>query len=159
MSRFVIIVTGTPGTGKTQVAKKIALQLNAEYLNINALIKKYRLSDGYDKKLATFLVNPKVLAPALLRIIKAQKKTVVIDGHLSHYLPRKKVDLCIVTKCDIKTLERRLRRRKYSRAKIQENLDAERFDVCLVDAAARKHNIRIVDTTKGIKHLDIRKFL
>ena len=63
--------------------------------------------------------------------IKKTKNDIIIDSHLSHYLPRKYVDLCIVTKCDIKVLKNRLKNKKYSKSKVRENLDAEIFDICL----------------------------
>ena len=72
----------------------------------------------------------------------------IIDSHLSHYLPRKYVDLCIVTKCDIKELNKRLKKKKYNKSKIQENLQAEIFDICLNEAREGKHKIAIVNTTK-----------
>jgi len=58
--------------------------------------------------------------------------------------------LCIVTKCDLKKLESRLKKRKYSQSKIRENLDAEIFDVCLNEAKENGHKIMVVDTTKRV---------
>ena len=78
------------------------------------------------------------------------KNGLVIDSHLSHYLPKKYVDLCIVVKCELKELERRLKKKKYSKDKVKENLDAEIFDVCLSEARENKHKILVVDTTKSI---------
>ena len=66
-------------------------------------------------------------------------------------MPKKYVDLCIVTKCNLKELERRLKKRKYNKEKIKENLDAEIFDVCLNEAKESKYDIIAVDITKGIK--------
>ena len=40
----VIIISGTPGTGKTTLAKKLAKKLDFEYIDINKIIKKYGLS-------------------------------------------------------------------------------------------------------------------
>jgi len=77
-----------------------------------------------------------------------KNNNIIIDSHLSHYLPKKYVDLCIVIKCDIKELKKRLEKRKYSKIKIRENLDSEIFDICLVEAKENKHKIIIVDTTK-----------
>ena len=74
---------------------------------------------------------------------------IIIDSHLSHYIPKKYVDLCIITKCDIKELNKRLKRKKYSKDKIQENLQAEIFDICYNEALKQKHKIIIIDTTKG----------
>ena len=36
----VVIVTGTPGTGKTTLAKKLAKELNYKYVDVNKIIKK-----------------------------------------------------------------------------------------------------------------------
>jgi adenylate kinase len=63
-------------------------------------------------------------------------------------LPSKYADLCIVTHCDLKTLQQRLGRRCYNKKKIRENLDAEIFDVCLVEAIEQGHKTITFDTTK-----------
>ena len=84
----------------------------------------------------------------LIEIIEKSKKDLVIDSHLSHYLPKKYVDLCVVTKCDLKVLKKRLEKRKYSKEKIRENLDVEIFDICLNEAKEKGHKVKVVDTSK-----------
>jgi len=150
----VICVTGTPATGKTTLSKKLAKRLNYYYLNVNRVISKYKLSEGYDKKGRTKIVDIRKLIRFLTMQIKDFKKIrkysgMIIDSHLSHYLPRKYVDFCIVTKCDIKVLNKRLKKKGYHKAKIQENLQSEIFDICMNEAKERRHNIIAVDTTKG----------
>ena len=195
----VIVVTGVPGTGKTTIAKKLAKRLNYYYLDVNKIIKKYKLSEGYDRKRKTKIVDIKKLnrfliieigffkkinvnninGSALLsrqtvikqlknktlnknipfknklnKNIKKTNKTkifkgLIIDSHLSHYLPKEYVDLCIIAKCDIKELNKRLKKRKYLKNKIQENIQAEIFDVCYDEASERRHNILKIDTSKG----------
>ena len=70
---------------------------------------------------------------------------------MSHYLPKKYVDLCIVTKCGLKKLKKRLEKRKYNKKKIRENLDCEIFDICLNEAMEKGHKVKIVDTSKKKK--------
>ncbi len=148
---MIIIISGTPGTGKTTLAKALAKKLNHKYLSINMLLTKYTLKESYDKKRRCFVIDVKKLNKALLREIKKQKyKDIIIDSHLSHNLPKRYVDLCIITKCELKVLEKRLRKKRYSRKKIRENLDCEIFDICLNEAKEKKHKIKIIDTTKGI---------
>ncbi|MBI2670707.1 adenylate kinase family protein [Candidatus Woesearchaeota archaeon] len=149
---MIIIVTGTPGTGKTKIAKLIAKKFKCKYIDLYKIIKKYKLIEGYDKKRKTKIVDEKKLAKKVIEVIK-NNKNLVIDGHLSHYIPRKYVDLCIVTKCNIKVLKRRLGKRNYSKEKIRENLDAEIFDVILNEAIEREHKVFIIDTTKKFKLL------
>jgi len=62
-------------------------------------------------------------------------------------MPAKYINLCILTKCDLKELKKRLEKRKYSKAKIRENLDSEIFDICLNEAIEKSHTILIIDTT------------
>jgi len=156
----VIVVTGTPGTGKTAVAKKIAQKKGYLYVDVNAIIRKYGLSEGYDKKRKTKLIDVKKLNAALVKEIRlhSKEKGMVIDSHLSHYLPRKLVDVCIVTKCALPVLQRRLKKRHYSSSKIRENLDSEIFGICLNEAKEKGHRVNVVDTTKGIKRASLSPF-
>ena len=144
-----IIVSGAPGTGKTTIAKKISKEKNYEYVDINDIIKENKLKDSYDKKRKSIIVDVKKLNKILIDLINKSKKPLVIDGHLSHCLPKEYVKTCFITKCDLKTLKQRLEKRKYSKAKIRENLDAEIFDTCRVEALENGHKVRVVDTTKS----------
>jgi len=150
---MIIVVSGTPGTGKTLVAKKIAKLLKYKYVDVNSLIEDNKLMDSYDKKLKSKVVNVKKLNKVLMKI----GDNSVIDSHLSHHLPRRFVDLCIITKCDLKVLKKRLQKRGYNRDKIRENLNAEIFDVCLIEANENKHNIMIIDTRKKVDFKEIIK--
>ena len=151
-----IIVSGTPGTGKTEIAKTLAKKLEYKYIDVNKLIKENNLSDGYDNEKKCEIVDAKKLSRFLSGFIKKSKQNLVIDSHLAHYLPKKYVDICIITKCDLKELKKRLEKRKYSKAKIRENLDSEIFDICLNEAIEKSHTILIIDTTgkKANKVLD-----
>lgn len=142
----VIVVTGAVGTGKTIVAKKFARKYKAKYIDVNKIIKDYKLSEGYDKKRMCKIVDVKKLNKVLIKLIKDSKGDLVIDSHMGHFLPSKYVDLCIVTKCSVKKLRNRLKKRGYSRAKIEENVDAELFDVCLNEARELGHKVKIVNT-------------
>jgi adenylate kinase len=152
---MIICVTGTPCTGKSTLAKKITKKIKGKYIDVNKIISKYKLSEGYDKKRKSKIVDIKKLNKVLINIIKKSKNSLVIDSHLSHYLPKKYVDLCIITKCDLKVLQKRLKKRGYNKDKIRENLDAEIFDVCLNEARKKGHNIIVIDTTKGLKSLNL----
>ncbi len=159
---MIITVTGTPGTGKTYVAKKLANK-NLRYIDLNSMIKKERLYDKYDRKAKTYDVDVKKLKKieerfagykekefevkkiinidGLKRALK-NKKGILIDSHLSHFINS---DLCIVVKADIKTISDRLKERKYSSKKIRDNVESEIFDVCLEDAKRLGRNIVVIN--------------
>ncbi len=166
---MIITITGTPGTGKTYFAKKLAKKMQATYLNLNDYIKTHKLYSAYDKKAKTFDVDSKTLKklPALLELKKYQSKqiifqdielqstvknilraakktphTIIIDSHMSHYV---KSDLCFVMTCPIKTLHTRLRKRNYPKQKIIDNVQSEIFEICLDEAKDLKRNVIIVE--------------
>jgi len=141
----VIIVSGTPGTGKTTYAKKLAKEKNLKYIDVNKIIDTYNLSEGYDKDKDSKIIDTDKLNLVLVELIK-KEKDVVIDSHLSHYIDPEYVDSCIITKCSLKTLEKRLKEREYSKEKIRENLDAEIFDTCRVEAIELGHSVTVVHT-------------
>ncbi|MFA5142269.1 MAG: AAA family ATPase [Candidatus Woesearchaeota archaeon] len=150
---MIIIVTGTPGTGKTTVAKKIAKSLNHTYIDVNKLLKESGICEGFDEKDECLIVDPKKMAKLLIDRIKKNDR-LVIDSHLSHHLPKQYVDACVVCKCELPELKRRLKERGYHEQKIRDNLDSEIFDVCLTEAQEEfGHNVIIVDTTDGY-HID-----
>lgn len=151
----IIIVTGTPGTGKTVLAKKLANLLNFTYIDINLIIKSKKLNLNYDKKRSTYVININKLNRILIDLIKNSNRSLIIDSHLSHCLPNKLVNLCIVTKCNLKVLVKRLKKRKYNFNKIRENMDSEIFDICLNEAVEDKHNVMIIDTAKRIDYKKI----
>lgn len=155
----IIIVSGSVCTGKTKLAKAMVSALNKNikadyrYIDVNDIIKKYKLAEGYDRKYHSKIINENKLSKVLAHLIELNKKCfgTVIDSHLSHYLPKKYVDLCIITKCNLKTLKKRLTKR-YPKLpdKVKINLETEIFDTCYVEAAEVGHNILVVDTTKKI---------
>ena len=67
----VIIVSGTPGTGKSTTAKKIAKEKNYEYIDVTKLIKENKLSSGYDKKRKTNIIDVKKLNKFLVNLISS----------------------------------------------------------------------------------------
>ena len=139
------IVTGTPGTGKTTFAKKLAKEKRYEYIDLNELARMADAIEGKDPNRDAFIVNEKKLMKALSAAIKKNPR-VVVDGHFSHELSPKLVEKCYVTKCDLKELKKRLEARGYSAAKVKENLDAEIFDTCRIEALEAGHDVEIVQT-------------
>ncbi|HLC96577.1 MAG TPA: AAA family ATPase [Candidatus Nanoarchaeia archaeon] len=147
----VIAVTGSVGAGKTTFTNNLARKLKCIPIHLSEVIAKNHLSVGYDKKRSCDIVDIKSLNQFVIRnIIKKAKKDIIIDSHLSHHLPKQYVDLCIVVKCDLKTLAARLKQRGYDRQKIRENLDCEIFNVCLTEAQEKKHRIAVIDASKRL---------
>src|SRR3989344_7283091 len=141
----IIVITGTPGVGKSTLAKKLAKILKFKRLNLHQYYSS--ISTGYNKTKQSYDINLNKFK--LLVKDKTKEHNLIIDSHISHLLPKPLVNLCIVLTCsNLKLLEKRLKKRKYPSEKIRENLDAEIFQVCLMEAKEMGHRIITFDTSK-----------
>jgi adenylate kinase len=151
-----IIITGSVCSGKSTLAKQLAEAMNIKYLDVNEIIAKHpEVVANYDKEMDTKDIDTNKLNKILIGLIESSKSQLVIDSHLSHFLSKKCVKVCIVTKCDLKEIKKRLEKRKYSEKKIRENLDCEIFDTCFIEAIEQGHKVILVDTTNGFNIQDI----
>ncbi|MFH0836359.1 MAG: AAA family ATPase, partial [Candidatus Micrarchaeota archaeon] len=143
-----LIITGTPGTGKTVLAKAIAARTNSIHIDVNQLITKNK-SFTKRKGVREKIVDLKALRRLLLPLLK--RKDVVLDSHLLCEIPLP-CDSVIVLRCDPRVLKKRLAARKYNKKKLNENLLCEYLDYCLVRSlenyAAKK--VVQIDNTKPL---------
>ncbi len=147
---MIIVITGTPGTGKTRLSELLSKRIKADVVSVSEFVKKRHLYESYDRSLKTYIVDEKRLSKELEHYVRKRfkDKDVIIEGHLSHYLKKSLVDLCIVLKCSITELNKRLSKRNYSRAKIKENLESEIFGICEEEAREFQKIVVLIDTTK-----------
>ncbi len=149
MSKFLIVITGSPGVGKSTLAKFLTKRLGFDRLDLHHYYK--HISTGYNRSKQSYDINYRRFERLVREKLLEAKKGLIIDSHISHLLPKKLVDLCIVlTHSNLKTLEKRLKARNYSKKKIRENLDAEIFQVCLMEAKEKGHRVLVYDVNKGV---------
>lgn len=145
-----ILITGTPGTGKSTLAKFLAKKLGWERLDLYHYYSQ--ISTRYNPKKRCYEIDFKKfqkLVKEKLKKLTESKKCLILDSHISHQLPKEIVNLCIVlTSPNLKILEKRLKKRKYPLQKIRENLDSEIFQVCLNQARENGHKLLIIDIAK-----------
>lgn len=134
------LISGTPGTGKTSVAKLLSKELNYKLIKINDFAKEKNLIISKDKKRNSDIVDTNKLNKEISKL----KGNFVIEGHLAHFC---KGDFCIVLRTNPKELEKRLKKKKWNSSKIKENVDAEIIDVCLQEALQINKNVYEIDTT------------
>lgn len=139
---MILLITGTPGTGKSSVAGALAQTVRAKHVDLNDLADA--ASVGYDEEAGSKVVDIEKLGREARKVLEGFGEA-VIEGHLAHLLPVG--DLVIVLRTDPKVLERRLRVKGFGEAKVRENLEAEALDACLIEALERHRDVYEVDTT------------
>jgi adenylate kinase len=128
----VIIVTGTPGTGKTTFAKALAKTIGANYVNITRYVSKHSLYRGVDRERRTRIIDVSKTRASLKRELGTMHGLSVVDTHIpEEIIPREMVKQVFVLRCHPRILEGRLRRRRWKANKIRENVLAEVVDSCL----------------------------
>lgn len=131
-----IALTGTPGTGKTTVARLLPYPV----LDINSLVKG-GMNLGIDPVRGCLDADMDALAKHLNSI--DSEETVILDGHFAHHF----ADWSIVLRLHPSALRLRLIERDYSEEKIRENLEAEALDIILAEAAEMCSRVDEIDTT------------
>ena len=147
MRASVVAITGTPGTGKTTVAKILAKRTGYTHLNLNKEIARRKLYSGYDHKRKSYIADMKKMT-AFAKGFIAKEHAVIIDGHLSHNLPSCVVDQVIILRCSPAVLKKRLEGKKWPKEKVKENVEAERIGIVAWEARKNHGSIIEIDTTR-----------
>jgi adenylate kinase len=131
----VIVVTGTPGVGKTVVSSLLASKLDALHINLGELVKRERLWSDVDKTRGTLIADMPKLSRRVQEIIKSFERDFVLDGHYAvDVVPAKSIHIVFVLRREPDELRRLMRKRGFRGKKLKENLAAEVLDVCLYNA-------------------------
>jgi adenylate kinase len=149
-----IIVTGTPGVGKSRHCELIATATGLRHMAVNKVAEERSCLDGRDAELGSWIVDEDKVRPSLHRAddgraaFPADARTQLLDavetelqagGHLIDWhacdlFPASWIDLVVVLRADTATLYDRLAARGYGARKLEQNMDAEIMQVLLDEA-------------------------
>lgn len=139
-----IIITGVPGTGKSEIAELVAAMLR---------LKKIALAELVDKKMAAEIEDGEKVVDVkkLQKIVEGHfigKNNYVVEGHLACEVVVP-ADYIFVLRTHPDVLRERLGKRRYAKKKMDENIEAELLDYC-VQRVEQVYSWRPVeiDTTK-----------
>lgn len=159
-----IIIAGTPAVGKTTTVTEILSaatesdpSIPLKHLSINDLVKSRGCHEGYDEELQTYIVDDdKLMDEVEKEILDGEGEGGwVIDWHSVGGFAVRWVDLVVVLRCEeTDVLFDRLSKRGYKDEKVQENMDAEIFDVIGEEAREAWEEGQVVEL-KSIKVEDV----
>ncbi len=129
-----IIISGTPGCGKTSVAREISNLIKAKLISLNELAISDEFSFEYDKERKTYIVDFEIFLPYIIDKIEDIKQEnlpyLIIESHFSDIIPEKFIDYVFILRCDPDELFKRLEIKNFDRKKITENIQAEILGNC-----------------------------
>jgi adenylate kinase len=146
----VILVGGSPGTGKTKVAKILGSKLSVEAISLGELADEYGCITAEDKARNTGIINEDCLVDALIGLTDDKSRRIIIEGHYIDLVPSSSVQWVFILRTHPETLRKRLAERNYSNTKVAENVEAEVMGVCQMDAldAFGEERVFEIDTTE-----------
>jgi adenylate kinase len=122
-----VVVTGTPGTGKTTATERLDTDLDVVHLN--DVIEREELTTGRDDERDSLVADLDAVQEWL-----GDRDGVLVESHLAHHLD---ADRVVVLRCHPDQLEARLGERGESEASAKENAESEALDVILSEAVER----------------------
>ncbi len=138
---MIVLITGTPGTGKTTVARLLAKMLGYRLIGINEWAGE-DVVVGYDEERGSRILDMEEVS----RKLQGIKENAIIEGHSSHLLSFG--DVVIVLRAHPDVLRDRLG--SFKEKKLRENLEAEALDVCLVESLEEYDSGKVfeIDTSR-----------
>ncbi len=144
----VLLVLGTPGVGKSTLARNLALKLGLRMVDLQELVREEKLYKGFHRGSSSYVIDEDRVKRHLKSFVR--EKDVVIATHsVGGTISPRSVRLVIVLRLDPVILYHRLRAKRWTRRKAWENVESELVDVCLEEAVRLfgREKVFEIDTT------------
>jgi len=141
---MIVAITGTPGTGKTEVSKALAKRLGWSWFSLNVIAAMKGLYEGYDSARMSKIVDIARLR-AEVNLLATEHENFIIESHYAHDMP---CDMVIVLRTDTTVLRKRMLKKGFHTEKVAENIEAEMMQIIIDEAKAAHKNVHEIDTTR-----------
>ncbi|XP_037083697.1 adenylate kinase isoenzyme 6-like [Pollicipes pollicipes] len=127
-----ILVTGTPGVGKSTTCQQLADASGLNWLNVGDIAEQNDCLDEFDERYGCRILNEdKVLDELEPRVAGGGA---IVEYHGCDFFPERWFDIVFVLRTDNKLLYDRLAKRGYSGKKLEDNVQCEIFQTLLDEA-------------------------
>jgi adenylate kinase len=150
-----VLITGTPGTGKTEIARRLGSLTGWEVLHITRIAKEANIAKEGGER-GELEVDVSKLMRVLTPLI-SNREDAIFEGHLGCEIPCP-ADLVVVLRTNPHELVRRMEKRGYHPRKVDENVMAELLDYCYL-LAKKNYSCEVLelDTSGRTAHENARR--
>lgn len=141
-----ILITGSPGVGKTSIAKALGKRLKCLVFNEKQLALEKGIGK-WDEENDELIIPLGEFAQQIEELFK-RERNVVVEGHLLCEI-RLKPDFVVLIRLHPEALEARLESRGYTAEKVQDNVFCEGIDYCKKHVERNYPGGRIVEIGSG----------
>jgi adenylate kinase len=131
-----ILITGTPGVGKSLLAGRLGLSLGMRVINVGQFAKEKGCLGAWDEAYESHELEEDRLLDLLEEEVGKGEGGLLVEHHVTDLFPERWFDLVLVLRCDNTRLHDRLTARGYSGRKLEENVQCEIFQTVLEEARA-----------------------
>lgn len=139
-----IVITGTPGVGKTVVAKLLSSKLSYQYFHVSSFIIQNNLYSSYDPLRQTYNIDEDKVVKEINKFLQ-EKNNIVIETIYPSLIDY--ADKVIVLRRNPLSLFQELKSRGWNDIKVAENVESEALGVVLQEAIDWFGNPCQIDTT------------
>ena len=150
-----ILITGTPGVGKTCLGKLLEDKVKEEgnlgsyeYISVSELIKEKQLYTSWNEEFDVPEVDEDLICDELEG--KMQRGGVILEFHSSDLFPKRWFDLVVLLRTNNTLLYDRLIERGYNQTKINENIQCEIMEITSEEVYAAYDKERIIELVSDI---------
>lgn len=150
---ILIGVSGTPGVGKSYVAKRLAQALDGVYIELSSLVIEKSLFQEYDYSRNAYVADPEKINRFVEKLCSENRgRYIVIDSHYAEIIDPRYIHRLFVLRADPEEIAKRLCERRWPLEKILENVEAEIMGICLYNAVEEQDPFKICEIYE--KNLD-----
>ncbi|MCL4135788.1 UNVERIFIED_CONTAM: hypothetical protein GTU68_063655 [Idotea baltica] len=118
-----ILITGTPGTGKSTLAQLLGEHSGLQHINVSDVAKENNCFDGYDQVRDCPILDEEKVLDELEDPI--EEGGTIIEYHSCDFFPERFFDIIFVLRSDNTILYDRLHSRGYTGKKLSDNMECE----------------------------------
>ncbi|XP_030388313.1 adenylate kinase isoenzyme 6 homolog [Scaptodrosophila lebanonensis] len=127
-----ILITGTPGAGKSYLCERLSTHLKFNWLDCSKIAKDHNFIEEFDAEYECPILDEEKLMDHLEPLMAEGGN--IVEYHGCDFFPERWFQAVFVVTCPNKTLYDRLKGRGYNAKKLESNIQCEIFGTILEEA-------------------------